>query len=472
MYTTAAGHYPKEMGSITMVPFEGSKDKVIKETGSIVSIGSMQKPESLRSQDLKIAHLSEVASWKKTEGKSPTDLIQSIKSSIPFIADTLICEESTAKGIGNYFHRSYKRAKNNESGYDLVFVAWFDIERNQIRIRDRTKFIKSLTDHEWWMWGLGATLDGINWYRTFLKTELLGDDWVMKSENPSTAEEAFQSTGHRVFAPSIVLNARKNCIPPIARGILYADAQKGKEALRNISFEEGKDGHLWIWAYPDKSIEVKNRYVVSVDIGGKSKDADWSVIRVIDKYWMLDGGVPELIATLKIHVDQDLLAWLAVQVAEWYNHGLVVVENNSLRKNQNTEGNGFLTILNEISEYYDNLYLSSKQDVAEQNIPIRYGFHTNTVTKPLVINNHNAAMRDSGYIERDERALDEADSFEHKPDGTMGAIDGANDDIEISTAIGLWVSQHDSDKPKVIDVARREIARIKRKKRTKGAASF
>lgn len=475
MYANAATLYPEKIGSLTMKPYQGSKDKQIEESGSIISVGSMQKPEALRSQDLKIAHFSEVASFKKTEGKSPKDLIQSIKTSVPYIADTMIVEESTAKGIGNYFHTSYKRSRDKESNYDLVFVSWFDIERNQIDIGDKTKktnFIKSITEYEWWMWSLGATLEGIKWYRTILKTELLGDEWAMKSENPSTAEEAFQSTGHRVFAPSIVIQARLNTMPHIAEGVLYADAQKGKDCLKNISFEKSKNGHLRIWAFPDKSINVKNRYVVSVDIGGVSKGSDWSIIRVIDKYWMLDGGVPEVIATLKVHIDQDILAWMAVQVATWYNNALVVIENNSLRKDQNTEGNGFLTILNEVAEVYENLYLSSKQDVAKQGIPVKYGFHTNTVTKPLVINNHKAAMRDDGYIERDERALDEADMFEHKPDGSMGAVDGAHDDIEMSTAIGLWVAQHDSDSPVLIIIDETLKALKKARKKSKGISSF
>lgn len=470
MYSNAALNYPKQIGSLTLKPFEGSKDKQIVESGSIISVGSMQKPEALRSQDLKIAHFSEVASFKKTEGKSPKDLIQSIKTSIPYIPDTMIVEESTAKGVGNYFHNSYKRARDKENNYDLVFVSWFDIERNRIKIvhqtREKTAFIKSMSKYEWWLWELGATLEGIKWYRTILKTELMGDEWAMKSENPSTAEEAFQSTGHRVFAPSTVLNARKNNIPFIAEGVLYADAEKGEDCLKNITFEESKNGHLRIWALPDKSINVSNRYVVSVDIGGVSKGADWSILRVIDKYWMIDSGVPETVATIKIHIDNDLLAWMAVQLAEFYNHALVVVENNSLKKHQNTEGNGFYTILNEVAEVYDNLYLSSKQDTTKPGVPIKYGFHTNSYTKPLIINTINAAMRDDGYIERDSRLCDEADQFEHKPDGTLGAVDGAHDDFVMSTAIGLWVALHDSDPPVVIE------PRVRIKKKTGGMANF
>jgi len=483
MYTNAARQYPEKYGTITLTNFESSaKNKQIQETGAVISIGSMQRPESLRYSHLKIAHLSEVGLWKKTQGKSPQDLIQAVKSSIPLLPLTLVVEESTAKGVGNYFHRAYKRAKNGESGYDLVFVAWFDIERNRIPLSKTSKnrkvneqaFIKTISPYEWWLWSLGATLEGIKWYRTYKQTELFGDEWAMKSENPSTADEAFQSTGRRVFAPKTILKAREQCIDPVAKGTLFSDAETGKEALKNVTFEESKSGELWIWQYPDNTITVKNRYLVVLDIGGKSKDADWSIFRVIDKYWILEGGVPETVATLKIHIDQDLLAWLGVKLCVFYQNAEFVVENNSLKKEQDTEGDGFLTILNEISEVYDNLYLDQKRDVSRQGVPVKYGFHTNSMTKPLVINTLKAAIRDGGYIERDERTLDECDEFEHKPDGTMGAVDGAHDDFVMSTAIGVHIALKESDKPVLIDekLISQAKRRAKNKKKIKSEATF
>ena len=418
---------------------------------------------------------SEVAFWKKTEGKEPKDLAQAILGTIPSKHNTLYVLESTAKGVGNYFHNVYTNAVEQINNLDPVFVPWFEIEIYRDKFEDKqelTDFHKSLDDYEIWLWSIGATLEGIKWYRGKLR-EFDGDTWRMRSEFPSSAIEAFQSTGRRVYAPSIVEKTRLNCVPPQFKGHLYADGNKGDDALKNISFEESANGELWIWELPDKSITVDHRYLVTIDIGGKSKDADWSVIRVLDRYWMMYAGVPEFVATYKIHIDQDLLAWLAVQVGEFYNHAMVAFENNSLRKYENTEGAGFLTLLNEVAEHYDNLYIkSSPQDAVKEGMPVKYGFHTNRSSKDMIINYKNAAMRDDEYIERDSRACDESDQFERKSDDTVGAVDGGHDDIEMSTDISLWISQYDMPLPYIVDLEKAKENRLKNRKRIINESSF
>jgi hypothetical protein len=49
-------------------------------------------------------------------------------------------------------------------------------------------------------------------------------------------------------------------------------------------------------------------------------------------------------------------------------------------------------------------------------------------------------MRDDGYIEHYSLAADEADTYEWKPDGSIGAVEGSHDDIIMSTAIGVTVA--------------------------------
>jgi hypothetical protein len=136
--------------------------------------------------------------------------------------------------------------------------------------------------------------------------------------------------------------------------------------------------------------------------------------------------------------DQDLVAWKAAQIARWYNNALLVVESNSLDKDAETEGTHFLTILDEIVNFYSNIYARTDPEKVRQGLPIKYGFQTTLSTKPMVIDILNAALRDDAYIERDIRAADEMDTYEIKPNGTMGAVDSCHDDIVMATAIGLW----------------------------------
>jgi hypothetical protein len=190
------------------------------------------------------------------------------------------------------------------------------------KVPDYKSFITSMDDYDWFLWSKGATLEGIQWYKSKL-AEMKGDKWRMQSENPTTEMEAFQSTGNRVFPPQHVEKMRKFCYPPTAKGKLFSNAEKGKEALKNIQFFEIQEENLWIWDFPSppSPLEatshpsgwiggaIKNRYLVVVDIGGKTDKADYSVITVFDRYSLLEGGVPQVVARCRYHIDQDVLAW-------------------------------------------------------------------------------------------------------------------------------------------------------------------
>lgn len=66
---------------------------------------------------------------------------------------------------------------------------------------------------------------------------------------------------------------------------------------------------------------------------------------------------------------------------------------------------------------------------------------TTQASKTDLVNQYNKRLRDVLYIERDKRALDEIEWYEVKPDGSYGAVEGRHDDIYMSRAIALKVSQ-------------------------------
>ena len=76
------------------------------------------------------------------------------------------------------------------------------------------------------------------------------------------------------------------------------------------------------------------------------------------------------------------------------------------------------------------------------------GFFTNKGTKPAIVNHLIALVRELGYVERNERALDELNVYELKDDGKIGgAMKGKNDEHVIVRAIGLWISDTQMDAP-------------------------
>jgi hypothetical protein len=455
MYRRLIMYYPADYASFTMIPYEGSAiDRYIPERDSAIIVGSAQKPDNIRSFDIAMVHLSEVALFKTTQQRSAEDLAQSIRASVLQAPYSFIALESTPKGVGNFFHREWLLAMEGKSGYAPIFVAWYEIEiyQKDILNKDMPAFIKWVMADSYAreLWEMGATLEGINWYFDFKRRENY-DDWRMKSEFPSNWQESFVQTGARVFAPDYVLALRKDNREPEFIGTIKARAEKGKEALQDIELIDSTKGELQIWAMPDKTTNISDRYVAAMDIGGRTHDADWTVIRVIDRYWMIDGGKPEVVATWRGHIDQDLAAWIGIQIAKLYNDALFIPESNTYDKGRETaEGDHFLTILDEVVEYYPNIYVRTDPEKIRQGAPVKYGFHTNVSTKPMIINHLNGILREGMYVEPYAMACDEMDTFEIKPNGTYGAVEGCHDDIVMPTAIGLWAAFKYMPPPKEI----------------------
>lgn len=417
---------------ITFLPYEGSQStREINISSSRVSIGSAQKPDKIRSDNISMAHLTEVGIWKATLSKKPEDLVQSIFGSIASGPYTVKVLESTAKGVGNYFHRTWIDAVAGRNNFTPVFIAWFDIELYRKPIEDLPAFVSTLTEHEKWLFSIGATLEAINWYRD--KKKEISEEWRLASEFPSTAAEAFQSTGRRIFRKEYTELAKSTVCDPWWKGDItdYGD---------RIEFEAVKnDQPLKVWLMPDTEEHFTNRYVVSVDVGGVGIKSDYSCIIVADRLAMIDGGVPEIVACWHGHIEHDKLAWKAVHIARAYDNALLVIEANTL-ETEGTEGNNFEYILNEISGKYPNLYCRTSEIDIRRGRPRKWGFHTNPSTKPMVINFLVKALRDSLYIERCIDTILELDVYELKDNGKeMGAVEGNHDDRVMATAILIWV---------------------------------
>lgn len=433
---------------ITTSPYQGAqKTRVISWSNSRYSLGSAQKPDSLRSEDISMAHLTEVGLWKATQGRKPEDLVQSIFGSIASGPYTMKILESTAKGVGNFFHRTWIEATEGRNNFTPVFIPWYsiDIYSKPMEQQDYQAFIESMNDYEQQLFDLGATLEAIAWYRD--KRREMPDEWRLFSEFPSTAAEAFQSTGHRVFRISYVNNIRRMCVPPPFKGDIvsrgYTTDRQGKrveqtEFLPAAAGENTDENTLWVWLMPDKEQLLRDRYIVSVDVGGVSDKADYSCIVVADRLAMLDGGVPEIAACWHGHIEHDKLAWKAVEIARAYDNALLIIESNTL-ETEGTEGDNFEYILNEIAGKYSNLFSRTSQQEIKQGRPRRWGFHTNPSTKPMVINFLVKALRDELYIERCLQTTYELDLYELKENGKeMGAVEGNHDDRVMATAILIW----------------------------------
>jgi hypothetical protein len=435
-----------------------------------IKIGSAETPNSARGGDSALVHCTEVAFWRKTDNKTPEDIVRSACAGALYKPLTMIVYESTANGMGNYFHREYMAAKNGESQFKPVFVAWWQIEQYALPIDDEEAFATNLYRNRtredtisyreetgqylWYLWEAGATLEAIAWY--CMERRKYDDHGDMAAEYPSDDIEAFQHSGAQVFAPRQIEALRSTCRRPRASGDLQAAGLKGRPAIEDLHFVEGGRGLLQVWDWPEVWDEgrVEHRYLCVVDIGGRSKKADWSVICVIDRYWMLYGDKPAVCAQWYGHCDIDQLAWKAVQVAQWYDEALLVIESNTIETHDNDRwvegGDQAPYIFREIRDVYANLY--TRRQTAEEirnHQPAKYGFHTNVKTKPEIISTLVECVRERLYVERDERCLNELSTYVRRQNGSYGATEGAHDDLLMTRAIGLHVALHEMPLPVV-----------------------
>jgi len=501
MYDLALEHQPGwSVGykgkRLKSAPFKGSTADFIVRTNtgdivrdSITTVASYENYDASRSANLKMAHLSEVAYWKETEQKKPEGVLSSLNGTIGNRPDTMIVMESSGRVVGDFFYNMYQEAKDPEipSAWLALFIPFFfielyreefnpryqDIFKNKIPwrkvVEDKEyrpkalEFAKWLYDNKdnpnnppgyresgkffWQLWQKGASFEAINWYRN--KRNEFRTHSYFATEFPGDDVECFMAAGNLIFDKYCVdAMQSKMKKAPIFVGNIIGDDDKGARAIRTAKLiDRLDDGQtLRIWQMPD-CLKVNDRYVVSVDIGGRTRTSDFTVMTVIDRFPMMFGGKPKIVARWRGHIRHDLLAWKAAQLAHFYDDALLVIEKNTADTKKDRideEGDHSGTIIDEIADYYPYMYIGRTEvDKVTQAVTNVFGFHTNVQSKIQVIDNYVAYIEDELYEEPDEMAFKELLIYERKEDGTMGNVDGKDnhDDIVMSTGIGLWVSQ-------------------------------
>ena len=434
---------------------------------TVIYIGSAEKPETLRSSSIHGAHYSEVGIWPDTPMKRPQALVADISGGMTKSALDMQVMESTAKSSDDYFHEVWMDAQKGESSYHPIFIPWYYIPHDTIPIKDKKKFVKWLVDHKdeearngkwkdagkhyWWLWELGATLEGIHWYR-YKRLDFTGST-EMANEAPSVWQEAFQSAGLKVFDFYDVEEMAKRTQDPVFCGDLFSAGKEGPDVLKDITFHPRRDGLLKVWEMPDDS-PISNRYIVAVDIGGPFPTSDYSSIRVLDRFMMMPDfgleGQPNVVAEMHYHTDHDLLAYDAMRVAAWYNNALLVIESNTVEMENHereTGGDGSEYILDIVGDIYPNLYQrhNKSEDIAQTSVG-KWGFQTNKFTKPKIIGFMKTCVREKRWIEPSRICVEEIGQYiEEKNKFT--APPRKHDDVLMATAILLWVAFNEMDVP-------------------------
>jgi len=174
------------------------------KNGSSYTVGTARNKNTGRGGTIQLFHGSECAFYENTD-ELQTGLLQSIAD----LPGTEIILESTANGLGNFFHQACMDALKGVGEYELVFIPWYWQEEyntnpptdfNPTEDEKKLKETFNLSDSQ------------IYWRRMKIAAFGAGGEWKFQQEYPCTVHEAFVSSGESMIPAEKIFQARKRQI--------------------------------------------------------------------------------------------------------------------------------------------------------------------------------------------------------------------------------------------------------------------
>lgn len=225
-------HDNLEEGLCPEADTSSAKELHFKAFDSGYAVGTAGNKGVGRSQTIQLFHGSEVGFWPHAE-EHAKGVLQAVSNE----AGTEVILESTANGIGNYFHSLWKAATEGKSEYQAIFVPWY--WQNEYRL-DTPGF--QTNEEEQALYDFykddGLTLQHLAWRR--VKINELCSDFeagleLFKQEYPFSAREAFLNPVANIFVNSkYVMKARRNNVTsesPLVIGVDPAISDRDRTAI-------------------------------------------------------------------------------------------------------------------------------------------------------------------------------------------------------------------------------------------------
>lgn len=283
---------------------------------------------------------------------------------------------STANGWGNFFHEFWVKAETGVSKFKPMFFPWSVVPE-----RD-PNFIESKR-----------------------RSGML--EWQIHQEYPETPEEAFVRSGNPFFDFDVLQALKKELKQPEI-GYLNPSTE------RSSKFVPSLEGELRIWSMPDEM----DSYVLGVDTSEGLEHGDFSSIHVIGM------RSEDVVAHWHGKIDPDELGVVACYLGYFYGTALAGVEANN---------HGLTTIVSMRNHRYPNIYYSRQQTVRAPKPTTKFGWSTNKITKPLMMDELNLVLRDGSLNLYCKHTLAELRTYVREGDGSLHG--SPFDDRVVSLAI-------------------------------------
>lgn len=276
LYKMAQRYYENTPLSVKpQVTTSNSKELVFGGLDSGYKLGTAENKAVGRSSTIQLLHGSEVAFWNNAPEHA-----KGVMQAVPRQPKTEIILESTANGIGNYFHQMWQDAEAGLSDFRAIFVPWFWQEEYTAKTID-DDFIPTSDESE--LIKLYGLTDGqLVWRRLKIRElSVNGIDGVkaFKQEYPCNPTEAFQTTGEDTYiSADEVMGARKAKAEKYGKLIVGVDPARFGDDRSGIIRRTGrvafglerytKKNTMEITGIVHNIIEQEKPFKVFVDVGG------------------------------------------------------------------------------------------------------------------------------------------------------------------------------------------------------------
>ena len=355
-----------------------------------------------RGETLSHVHASELAFWPKSTAEETWN---GLAQAVPSSPNTAVFIESTANGVSGVFFDLWKGAVEGTNGYRPVFIPWFTDPAYRERVPDT---FEHTPEEEELISLYGLDDEQLMWRRRKIAQNGLD---LFKQEYPATPDEAFLTTGRPVFNPEQLQK-----MLPDSRDIEEKLALEGGEWVHHLR------GELQIYRKHDAG----EQYVIGADTAMGIRDGDYSVAQVLD-------SKKRQVATWRGQVHPDYFAEILFHLGHFYNEALICCENNS---------HGILTCTRLGKDMaYPNFYTEVQHDKTTDKETVKLGFTTTAKSKPLIIDQLRASMREEELELNDKITIREMLTYIVTESGAMEAEHGCHDDCVMSLALANYVHE-------------------------------